>query len=54
MSFPKLAQKCVPGRPRPGRVPDMSRTCTQNVPVLKILGHLQIGQVQLSSLQDIQ
>ena len=41
MSFPKLAQKCVPGRTCPGRVPDMSRTCPQNVPVLTILGHLQ-------------
>ena len=41
MSFLKLAQKCVPSRTCPGDVPDMSRTCTQNVPVLTILGHLQ-------------
>ena len=41
MSFLKLAQKCVPGRTCPGHVQDMSRTCTRNVPVLKILGHLQ-------------
>ena len=41
MSFLKLAQKCVLGRTCPGHVPDMSRTCTQNVPVLTILGHLQ-------------
>ena len=46
MSFPKLSQKCVPGRTCPGRVPDVSRTCAQNVPVLTILGHLQIGRVQ--------
>ena len=41
MSFLKLAQKCVLGQTCPGHVPDMSRTCTQNVPVLTILGHLQ-------------
>ena len=48
MSFLKLAQKCVPGRTCPGRFPYMSRTCPQNVPVLTILGHLQIVRVQLS------
>ena len=41
MSFLKLAQKCVLGRTCPGHVPGMSRTCTQNVPVLTILGHLK-------------
>ena len=41
MYFLKLAQKCVPGRTCPGHILDMSRTCTQNVPVLTILGHLQ-------------
>ena len=41
MSFLKLAQKCVLGRTCPGHVPDMSWTCTQNFPVLTILGHLQ-------------
>ena len=47
MYFLKLAQKCVPVRTCPGHVPDMSGTCPQNVPVLTILGHLQIGRVQL-------
>ena len=41
MYFLKLAQKCVPGRTCPSHVPDMSRMCTQNVPVLTILGHHQ-------------
>ena len=41
MSFLKLAQKCVPGRTCPGHIQDMSRTCTRNVPVLTIFGHLQ-------------
>ena len=41
MSFLKLSQECVPGRTCPGHVPDMYRTCPQNVPVLTILGHLQ-------------
>ena len=47
MSFPKLVQKCVPGRTCPRRVLDMSRTCPQNFPVLTILVHLQIGRLQL-------
>ena len=41
MSFLKIAQKCVPSRTCNGHFQDMSRTCTRNVPVLTILGHLQ-------------
>ena len=52
MYFFKLAQKCVPSRTCHGRVPDMSRACPQNVPVLTILGHLQIGRVQLRCTQQ--
>ena len=41
---PKLPKNMSPA----GHVPDASRTCPQNVPVLTICGHLQIGRVQLS------
>ena len=56
---PRPCPTCLKMRPRPdmsqthpGRVPDMSWTCPQNVPVLTILGHLQIGRVQLSSIMN--
>ena len=44
--FPNSPKMC----PRPDMypcVPDASRTCPQNFPVLTILGHLQIGWVHL-------
>ena len=44
---PKLPKNVSPA----GHVPDASRTCPQNVPVLTIWGHLQIGRVQLSFQQ---
>ena len=50
--FIKLVPCPCPNLPKnvspDGHVPDVSWTCPQNVPVLTILGHLQIGRMQLS------
>ena len=39
-------------RTRPGQFPDAFQSFPQNVPVLTILGHLQIGRVQLRPPED--